>query len=456
MSIPIFTISISIMNNLLSSPAHYLRRISCPVLPAYRMDDLKEREPSRAGDLYTAEIGQTVNTINHQRNAVKLIMARWPAVDPVHYPTILGVSQNNSKSEDVKAVVSMVNIMQTSWIGQSSWVQGYIKGETDWHDLQAHINNLNRFRLLLKVPQENETPVQRTARRALQRAYKEVVRIHIEHTQAGDLQAYISNLSPRDRQKAGRLEHTIKKVVDTVNTMPTHKMTDPDKREPRDTMNLVTARYSQVDPIHYSTVLGGGQANAGQLESAIKKSVDTITSNWIGTPSWLQAFVEGETCCSDYQVIINNLHRMSKLLKLIPEGETPKNRALRLTRREAYKKALRAHQEHVRLGVEAEIQTAEDAIEDLSTKDGVTQVKLQGARDELPFLRGDREDLVSQYTLEPLKATPVCQSSAIKSLVRSSLDFPDNKALAYAEFKCADSILYLGILQNTQTHPVLT
>ncbi|KAI4906980.1 hypothetical protein J4E90_009873 [Alternaria incomplexa] len=234
---------------------------------------------------------------------------------------------------------------------------------------------------------------------------------------------------------------------------------------------------------------------------------------------------------------------MSKLLKLIPEGETPENRALHLTRREASKKALRAHQEHVRLGVEAEIQTVEDALEDLSAKDGVTQVELQGARDELASLRGHREgiipttcnvvrtitdagekgimycalsedeqvafwdarwtedvfvsylwefsgsctldaavelgraeaaletvptlrdgitqvewddavlrstyskrfvwlaDLVSQYIL-PLKATAVCLSSATKSLVRSSLDFPDNKALAYAEFKRADSILY--------------
>ncbi|KAI4707076.1 hypothetical protein J4E89_008014 [Alternaria sp. Ai002NY15] len=217
----------------------------------------------------------------------------------------------------------------------------------------------------------------------------------------------------------------------------------------RNMMKLVIARYSQVNPVYYSTILGGGQANAGQLESVIKKSVDTITSNWIRTSSWLQAFVEGETCWSDYQVIIDNLHRMSKLLKLILDGETAENRALRLTRREAYKKALRAHQEHVFLEVEAEIQTAEDAIEDLSTKHGVTQVKLQGARDELPFLRGDREGM--RPTARPasladsdetLKATPVCQSSAIKSLVRSSLNFPDNKALAYAEFKCADSILY--------------
>jgi len=126
--------------------------------------------------------------------------------------------------------------------------------------------------------------------------------------------------SPR-QAKAGSFEHTIKKVVDTVNTIPTHKMTDPNKREPvrtanewqnlqgnqpnntkvqRDIMILITARYSQVDPIHYSTILGGPQANAGHLESVIKRSVDTITSNWIGTPSWLQAFVEGETCWSDY------------------------------------------------------------------------------------------------------------------------------------------------------------
>jgi len=220
--------------------------------------------------------------------------------------------------------------------------------------------------------------------------------------------------SPR-QANAGRLEHTIKTVVDTVNTMPTDKMSDLDERDParaanewqnlpgnqpnsnkvqRNMMKLIMARYSQVDPIYYSTILGGPQANAGQLESVIKKSVDTITSNWIGTPSWLQAFVEGETCWSDYQVIINNLHRMSKLLKLIPEGETPENRALRLTRREANKKALRAHQRHVRLGVEAEIQTAEDALEDLSTKDGVTQVELQGARDELASLRGHGEGII--------------------------------------------------------------
>jgi len=99
--------------------------------------------------------------------------------------------------------------------------------------------------------------------------------------------------------KAGRLEHTIKKVVDTVNTMPTGKMSDLNERDParaanewqnlpgnqpnsnkvqRNMMKLVMARYSQVDPIHYTTILGSPQANAGHLESIIKKSVDTITN----------------------------------------------------------------------------------------------------------------------------------------------------------------------------------
>jgi len=36
--------------------------------------------------------------------------------------------------------------------------------------------------------------------------------------------------SPR-QAKAGSLEHTIKKVVDTVNTMPTDKMSDLNERD---------------------------------------------------------------------------------------------------------------------------------------------------------------------------------------------------------------------------------
>ncbi|KAI4609252.1 hypothetical protein J4E80_008500 [Alternaria sp. BMP 0032] len=188
--------------------------------------------------------------------------------------------------------------------------------------------------------------------------------------------------SPR-QAKAGRLEHTIKKVVDTVNTIPTHKMSDLNERDP------------------------AGAANEWQ--------------NLPGT------FVESETCWSDYQVIINNLHRMSKLLKLIPEGETPENRALRLTRRKAYKKALRAHQEHVRLGVEAEIQTAEDAIEDLSTKDGVTQVELQGAWDELAFLRGHIEGIIP--TTCPASSSGSDGEAAAPPVARRALRRADKKAI---------------------------
>ncbi|KAI4910539.1 uncharacterized protein J4E92_010468 [Alternaria infectoria] len=309
------------MNNLPSSPAYYLGPISRPVLPAHRMDNLKEREPSRAGDLYTAEIGQTVNTMNSEK-----------------------------------------------------------RGQVDNGEMvRRRPGPLPNY--------SGREPKRQTDRRALQRAYKKAVRIHTEHTQ----------------------------VVDTVNTIPKDKMSDLNERDParavnewqnlpagqlnsnkvqRNMMKLVMARYSQINSIHYSTILGGPQANAGHLESIIKKLVATITTSWIGTSSWLQAFVEGETCWSDYQVIINNLHRMSKLLKLIPEGETPRNSVQRRTRREAYKKALRAYQEHVRLGAEAEIPTAEDALDDLSTKVGVTQVELQGAWDELASLRGHGEGII--------------------------------------------------------------
>ena len=91
-----------------------------------------------------------------------------------------------------------------------------------------------------------------------------------------------------------------------------------------------------------------------------------------------------------------------------------------------------------------ELGRAEAALETVPTlRDGITQVEWDDAvlrstyRKRFVWLA----DLVSQYIL-PLKATAVCLSSATKSLVRSSLDFPDNKALAYAEFKLADSILY--------------
>ena len=93
--------------------------------------------------------------------------------------------------------------------------------------------------------------------------------------------------------KAGRLEHTIKKVFDTVNTMPTDKMSYLNERDParavnkwqnlpgnqpnnnkvqRNMMKIIMAKWSQVDPIYYGTILGGLQANAGHLESKIVRT----------------------------------------------------------------------------------------------------------------------------------------------------------------------------------------
>jgi len=84
------------------------------------MNDLHEREPKRAADLYTAKIAAHVHSKAYQRNAVKLITAKWSVADSTNYPTILGISQKNSTSKDAKAVASMENTMQTSWIGLSS------------------------------------------------------------------------------------------------------------------------------------------------------------------------------------------------------------------------------------------------------------------------------------------------------------------------------------------------
>jgi hypothetical protein len=41
---------------------------------------------------------------------------------------------------------------------------------------------MDRIRLMLKIPRPNETDAERLARRALQRAYKKAVRVHVEHT----------------------------------------------------------------------------------------------------------------------------------------------------------------------------------------------------------------------------------------------------------------------------------
>ncbi|KAI4923520.1 hypothetical protein J4E85_008559 [Alternaria conjuncta] len=319
------------------------------------MDGLKEREPSRAGDLYTAEIGQAVNTVNHQRNAVKLIMARWSAVDPIHYPIILGVSQNDSKSKDVNAVVSMVNTMQTSWIGQSSWVQGYIKGETDWHDLQAHINNLNRFRLLLKVPQANETPAQRTTRRDLQRAYKKAVRIHVAHTQTA---------------AAAELAEVEEEFDDAVEK---GEATQTELQEMQDRIQHLTEYQGGL------TATNNGPCRNLADVPAVEPYYSQMANNAKFT------FWEARW---NQDVFVSFLWEFSGVLHY---------------------------------------------------KQNWNDILLRTMFRKKFFWLAD---VVSQYILEPLKATAVCQSSATRSLVRSSLEFPDNKALAYAEFKRADSLLY--------------
>jgi hypothetical protein len=116
------------------------------------MDDLNERDLAIAGELYTAAIAQQVRSATYQKNATRLIMARYLKVDPFKYPAILGVSRQNSNADAEKHVNKMAGDMQSAWYGLSSWAQDFISGETAWRDMQSHINNIDRIRLMLKLP----------------------------------------------------------------------------------------------------------------------------------------------------------------------------------------------------------------------------------------------------------------------------------------------------------------
>jgi hypothetical protein len=115
---------------------------------------------------------------------------------------------------------------------------------------------------------------------------------------------------------------------------------------------LLLARWSQVDSSKYNLISGKGTDYAQrQLHiTEIKKWAKNIQSRWIGPNSWLQRYITGALCWSDYQKVINNLHRTVKLLKIAPDSEISIAREQRLERRREYKKALRVHKEHILIG----------------------------------------------------------------------------------------------------------
>jgi hypothetical protein len=100
----------------------------------------------------------------------------------------------------------------------------------------------------------------------------------------------------------------------------------------------------------------------------------------------LQRYVAGAICWSDYQKLINNLHRQVQILSTPPDNELVADRVLRRARGHEYKKALRIHQEHIRLGAHQQIAEAGQALEVAGLTDGVTERELQMLRSRLTFL----------------------------------------------------------------------
>jgi hypothetical protein len=107
----------------------------------------------------------------------------------------------------------------------------------------------------------------------------------------------------------------------------------------------------------------------------------------------MQRFIADAISWADYQKLIDNLNREIKLLMLVPDGETEAARQQRRDRGRDYKKALRIHREHIRLGAVQEIEDAEQALENASLTKGVTERELQVLRSRLTFLEQFREGL---------------------------------------------------------------
>lgn len=64
------------------------------------------------------------------------------------------------------------------------------------------------------------------------------------------------------------------------------------------------------------------------------------------------------------------------LLKLVPADETQQHCTDRLAPRREYKKSLRVHQDHIRLGAVAQLAEAEEAVESASRKPDLSAIAL--------------------------------------------------------------------------------
>ncbi|KAH7090329.1 hypothetical protein FB567DRAFT_589729 [Paraphoma chrysanthemicola] len=171
-------------------PRYYILPVHLPWPYLVRMDDLNERESTRASETYSSTISTTRNGEALRRNLTKLIMARFGEVDMSKYRLITRRADANDRRESSRQIQAWAETYQTSWIATSwiatsSWIQKYIAGAVIWSDYQVLLNNFNRHIKLLEFAPAGETAGARTARRRRARAYKKALRIHHEHIHTG-------------------------------------------------------------------------------------------------------------------------------------------------------------------------------------------------------------------------------------------------------------------------------
>jgi hypothetical protein len=120
-----------------------------------------------------------------------------------------------------------------------------------------------------------------------------------------------------------------------------------------------------------------------------------------------------------------------KILKFAPTGETAVGRTQRRERGRDYRKALRIHREHIRLGTKQEIEDAEQTLETVSLTEGVTERELQVLRSRITFLERFREGI---------------QPSDVTQIQRAEDGEPKQKY--YAQMNAEERLKFLAQLWN--------
>jgi hypothetical protein len=137
----------------------------------------------------------------------------------------------------------------------------------------------------------------------------------------------------------------------------------------RNATKLLQARYGYIDEQKYDLITGSvPDSKKYELYEAIRKQVSNTRSAWIGASSWIQGYVVSEIAWHDFQVLLNNYNRATKILAIPVQNECPAERVARLVLRSEYETALQDHLEHISRILNDRIDELEDGIEKAADK----------------------------------------------------------------------------------------